>query len=124
MKIAVSTKNEYPFYPDIENNLELPVKDRFAIVCRKINQAMTSGSWSNYTEDGELIIDIKSKLRQHIVRIDNAPVLNIDDGADTREMTIDDLLGSDFPELYDIATELMKFAGKIQNEGELEVKKS
>ena len=124
MEISVSTKNEYPFYPDIANNLELPVKDRFAIICRKINQAMTSSRWSNYTEEGELVIDVAGKLREHIVRIDNAPVLNIDDGADTREMTIDDLFSNEFPVLYDIATELMKFAGKIQSEGELEVKKS
>jgi hypothetical protein len=113
MIIKVSSKNEYPFYPDIQGNLDKPEKDRFAIIVCRLNNTLQSGEWAHYG-DGETKFDFAAKVKLHIVRIDNAPMLEID--GKKIEMTPDDLTSNKYPELFPIVNDLAGFIGDLESE--------
>lgn len=124
MKLTVSSKNEYYYYPEILDNLEKEEKDRFAIVVKKVNQALSGGDWFKYDTKGKYLgISNSKKLRSYVKGLKNAPMLDID-GKTEREVTIDDLFSDDFPALYQIVTGLNDFVLKLDTDGEIETKKS
>lgn len=123
MKLKVSSKNEFYFYPDVQDNLEKQEQDRFAIVVKKVNLALEGASIYQYDENYKLTgIDNLAKLKLHIKELRNAPMLEIGD-TEEREMKIDDLLSGDFPELYSIVSGLNNFIINLDAEG-VDTKKS
>ncbi len=106
MKLKVSSSNEYKFYPSISGNRELPEGERFTVVLRRINQTLATGKWTLYNSKGGVSLDVSSKIRDHIVRFKNPPIIQID-GKEERELTVDDLLSDKFPELSDIIDEVV-----------------
>jgi hypothetical protein len=105
-EIKVNPKNEIVIYPDIANNLEQSENDRFAVVIAKkhklIVQTAAIGS------DGKL--DVIQFAKLHVVRIDNAPMLNM--GKTKRALTIDDIFK--VPELETVANEIFDKVAEIQ----------
>jgi len=124
MKLNVSSKNEFYFYPDVADNLKLEEKDRFTIVVKKVSAALSGTDWFKYDEDDKYLgVDNKAKIKSQIKEIRNAPILLVD-GDKEKELTIDDLMDGIYPELFEIITELNLFILKIESEGGLETKKS
>lgn len=117
------TKNEYPYYPDVQNNLELPEKDRFTFVLRKTSYVIDSQRWSEYDENGNYILNKDSFVRAHVVRIENAPELKpLDDSQSSMVLDLDILLSRDWPQLIPIREALFLAIGE-NNEKEVDVKK-
>ena len=122
MKLTISSKNEYYFYPNVGDNLKKEEKDRFTIVVKKVNPALVGSNWFIYNDKNEYVgINNAVKLRSHVKEIKNAPILLID--GEEREMTIDDLFSNDYTELYQIVLDLNQFISKLDTNGELETKK-
>lgn len=122
MRLTISTKNEFCYVPDIADNLKLPDGQKFKIIVRKINHAIAPVEIRD--DDGNIKpIDMKDRVRRHIVRLENPPELSID-GKLTRQMEIDDLFNEDFSSLFPIVEGLIVFIGKIRKEGGIEQKKS
>ncbi|MCP3679337.1 MAG: hypothetical protein GY782_03350 [Gammaproteobacteria bacterium] len=124
MKLSVSSTNEHYYYPDIENNLKLEEKDRFAIVVKRVNPTLSGSEWVVINDKGEVAgIDNRKRIKSQIKKLVNAPVLDIE--GKEREMTIDDLLSDSYPIFYDVVTDLNIFMGKLDEKGgEVETKKS
>lgn len=122
MKIAVSSKNEFKVIPDIADNLELPEGEQFVVVMRKLSQ-LQSGEWSTVNADNEVNVDIKKKLAMAIVRLENAPTIDID-GVEQTELTKDILIDSTYPELYGLQMLLISEVYKSESDGSIDVKKS
>ena len=123
MKITVSSLNEYCFIPDIMSNLKEPKERQFRIYIKKVNSTLTAGRWSKFEKDGNFEIDLKAKIKEQIVRLENAPVLNVDGKQDV-PLTIDILMSDKYHELFSIQTQVLEFIGKLEREGTLETKKS
>jgi len=126
MKINVNSQNNYKFYPDISDNLNLSEDKRFVVIVRKVNQTLSSGKWTHYgrTENEiDMEIDLRAKVKNQIVRIENPPLLKID-GKTEKELTVDILLSDDYSELFPIVSQLIEFLNKIEREGGFETKKS
>ena len=121
MKISVSSTNEIPFTPDIYGNMDLDEKDRFTIIFRKLNSALNTGTWAKFESDGSMNIDLKSKIKSQIVRIDNPPALVTEKGKEI-ELTVDILLSDDFSELYEIVSQVVEAINDIEAGG-LNIKK-
>ena len=122
MRINVNSSNTFKFYPDIEGNLSLPEDKRFTIVVKKVNQSLTSGKWTKFSEGGNVEIDMRAKVKNQIVRLENPPLLRVDNKTE-KELTIDVLLGDEFSELYPIVIQLIEFMNKMEREGGIETKK-
>ena len=123
MKITVSSLNEYCFVPDIVGNLKEPKERQFRIYIKKVNSTLTAGKWSKFEKDGNFEIDLKAKIKEQIVRLENAPVLNVDGKQDVT-LTIDILMSDKYHELFSVQTQVLEFIGKLEREGPLETKKS
>lgn len=106
MKLQVSSVNEYKFYPDVADNLSLEEKKRFTVVLKKINRTLHNNKYVVYENNGkDITIDYAAKLKLHIVRIENPPMLEIDK-LNSREMVISDLLDDQFEALYGIVEQI------------------
>jgi hypothetical protein len=102
MKIPVRSKNEFRIIPDFYNNLQLEPKDQFVIVLRKLSNLETS-EWSSFNSDGEISIDMKKRIESSIVRLENPPVLVVDD-KEHIELTKEVLVSGKYVELYELET--------------------
>jgi len=124
MKIKVNAANEYSFTPDVFNNMKLPEVEQFKIVFRKLNQTLCSDRWVSYSmgRKNEMIINMREKVRDHIVRFVNPPTLQID-GKEEKVMDIDDLLSEKYPELSDLVSQIVSFIATLSDSG-FERKKS
>jgi dissimilatory sulfite reductase (desulfoviridin) alpha/beta subunit len=107
MDINVSTNPDVIFYPDFENNLELPESQRFGVVLKKINQELHSHKWVYQNDKGERDLDWRLWAKAHVLRLVNPPGLIID-GKNKRLMTINDIFGDEFLGLVDIAEQINK----------------
>jgi hypothetical protein len=123
MKIAVSSINEYCLTPDIGNNLKEPKEKQFKIFLKKINSTLMSGKWAHFEKDGEFQINLKSKIKEHIIRIENAPMLDVDGGKKQEEMTVDIMMSDKYSELFGLQNQIVEFIGKLEREGTVETKK-
>lgn len=124
MKITVSSKNEFEFYPDIAGNLELEPSKRFTIIVRKLNNVLHSSRWASVDTDGHVDVNLSNRVKEHIVRLVNPPMLDIDGGKSERELAVDDLINPEFSELFDIVEQLVYFINQLQDSGSFETKKS
>ena len=111
MIISISNKNEFEFAPTIGGNRDVDVDSQFKIVVKKIDTTLTVSKWARITDDGT-ILDLAKKLKEHIVRIENAPTLKIDDVE--RALTVQDLLGGNISELFPIIEELSIFISTLE----------
>ncbi len=80
MIIDVSSKNEHYFTPDIFGNMKLPEGERIKFVLRKVSSLLKGDNWTRYSRNpetgkDEITFDAGERLRAHIVRIENPPVL-------------------------------------------------
>ena len=137
MKITLQTKNEYIFYPDIDTdqgkNSELPEDKRFGVVVQKVSSPAFTQKYMNFDAlTGGVDINTFTKLKLNVMRLVNAPIIDFkgDQAVDekgkeipSRQMTVDDLFDTRFPELFPILQDLQIFTNKLEIEG-LEVKKS
>jgi hypothetical protein len=98
MKLVVSSKNEFNFIPDIANNKDIADKDKFIVVMRKVNRSLDSDKWTTFDKEGSFDISYRDKLKAYIVKFVNPPILSID-GVEEKELTVDMLLNSSYPEL-------------------------
>jgi len=107
MIITVNSKNEYKFYPAIGGENDALTLDRkFCVVLRRLSPVMHSGKWANIdAESGKVDIDITARVRVHIVRLENAPTLT-DENGNAWELTIEDLTGAQYPELYPVISQI------------------
>ncbi len=107
MKIKVNSVNEYEFYPLIgEENDALPQEKKFCVVLRRLSIVMHSGRWAQVDADsGQFDIDLFTRVREHIVRLENAPLLT-DENENAWDMTIEDLTGDKYPALYSIVGQI------------------
>lgn len=112
MEIKINKTNRFNFYPDVQNNLDLPEKDRFCIVVKKLNTTMHYGKWSTPGDDGKTNVDMGKYYKEHIVELINAPTINID-GKEKRALTADDFLGDEMKELFFIGEDLAKFIEEL-----------
>ena len=108
MEIKVNKTNRFNFYPDVQDNLELPEKDRFCIVVKMLNTTFHYGKWSTPGDDGKTNVDMKKYYKEHIVELINSPTIDID-GKLKRPLEVDDFLGDEMKELFFIGEELAKF---------------
>ena len=122
MILKVSSQNEFRFYPDISNNMELPENERFTVVLKRLNNVLNAKVWTSYTKEGGIEIDILKKYKKHIVKIENAPLLQMESG-EQRELTIDDLFNEEFTELEIILNQIVDEINRLSETGSLEVKK-
>lgn len=123
MKITVSTKNEFPFHPDIADNLKMDSKDQFTVVLRKLNDTLHSRKWATFKRDGEFDIDLQKKIKAHIVELINPPILAPKDGSKEIELTIDILIDSDYPELFNLTHQIIDEINRLQDVGSIDTKK-
>lgn len=126
MTIEINSKNEYTVFPDVQDNLKKPEKERFAVVLHRIGRYKMNNAAlrrDGVGEDGKpkFHYDSVDFLRASIKRLVNAPMLQ-DEGGDLHEMTVEDLLA--VPELDGIAIQVEDKAWKLHNEGDLEIKNS
>lgn len=125
MKIQVNQVNEHRFAPDIWGNLKQAEGAQFAFFLKRTNSFLTSQRWSSMRQErGKLVFEsnFAEKIKLNVVRIVNPPILEIK-GKEPREMTLDDILSDDFPELYDLARMLWDEIQKIEDVAEFETKK-
>jgi hypothetical protein len=123
MKISVNSKNEFKFVPDIFNNLELDSKDQFVIVFKKLS-ALDENNYTIYNkEDGKVRIDLRERIKASIVRLENPPTLEIDDGESEVELTVDILLSGKYNALFALEDMLIMEIKKLDEETNLNVKK-
>ena len=121
MRISISSQNEYAFTPDVFGNLELPDDEQFQIICRRVDNTLYADRWSSFNFSGELVINPREKIRSHIVKFVNAPMLSVD-GKTEKELTIDELLSGKYIELSDLVAQLTMFISKSYS-GDIEFKK-
>ena len=105
MKLKVNANNEYAFTPDIGDNRKLPDGERFVVMLRRLNQTLHSGKWSAFGMDGTVSVDLKTKIRDHIIELKRPPV--IDDGATQKELTVEMLLSDRYSELDDLVNQIL-----------------
>jgi hypothetical protein len=122
MQLQVSSKNEFKHYPDVENNLELPENERFAIVFKMLNLTLHAKQWTKYNEDGSYKdIDTLLLYKTHTMRIDNPPDL-LDENGETHLLTVDLLFSEQYPELNEILGDYIDAINQVRTTGEREVK--
>jgi hypothetical protein len=122
MKIKVSSKNEFKFVPDIFNNLELDPKDQFTIVLKKLS-ALDENNYTIYNkEDGSVKINLRERIKASIVRLENPPILEIDDQNEI-ELTVDILASGKYEALYDLEDMLLFEIKRLDDDSNLNAKK-
>jgi hypothetical protein len=98
MKLKVSAKNEYKFVPEIGGNRNAPESEKFVVIMRRLNQTLNNARWTSFGKNGEVYVDIRKTISDHIVRLINPPLLQTSEGNEI-ELTIDILLSDTYPEL-------------------------
>jgi len=96
--IKINTKNEYPFYPKFGANGEKENDKKFTVYLKRLNDTLHANLWADYKYHDENDVDVKidpfRKVKAHLVRLENAPDIEID-GKQSREMKIDDIFKYD-----------------------------
>ncbi len=110
MIISISNKNEFEFAPTIGGNRELDDSEQFKIIVKQIDTTLTVSKWARLTDDGT-VLDLAKKLKEHIIKLVNAPTLNFD-GVE-RPLEIKDLLSGEILELFPIIEELAVYVTEL-----------
>lgn len=101
------TKNEYPYYPDVQNNLELPEKDRFTFILQKKSQTLNIHEWGDIKDGGKVNIQVEKYIRSHVKGIENPPQIGeTKEGQEPLFLNLDILFSEVYPELFDILEDL------------------
>ena len=115
MIIQAAKPREKVFYPNIQNNLELPESDRFGFVLTIPNRARILKIIDNEIDGEEIKQEINTDkyLKVHVKKLVNAP--EIQDGNIKRKMKVDDLfLYSALDEIYtQVLNEINQFRGSV-----------
>jgi hypothetical protein len=128
LKLKVSGKNEFPFYPDVEldkgQNLELPEKDRFTVVLKKLSRTIHGDEWSTYDKDGIIqSVDVVKCIEMHFVEFINEPDIEIESIGKVKKLTLKMLLSDDYPELDFLVDMILKQINEINMREEVDLKK-
>lgn len=121
MRVKVSSKNEFEFIPDFMDNLELPKESQFKVYFKRLSK-IANQDFCSFKANGEISVDVGERLKASVIKFVNAPILELEDGKE-KEMTIDMLIGEDYPELFDLQEIIIGQMNKIFNEGKQDTKK-
>ena len=116
MEIQLGSKNEFVFVPEIANNLELPENEQFKVVYRKLSNRLHGSKWSHFNKDGDFEYDYFLKLKENIIRLENAPELRFKTGQ-LKKMSIKDLCNPENHELFDLVEQIVKDIETTEAEG-------
>jgi len=120
MKIKINALNEYRFYPDlgVEQHGE-----KFCVVLKRLSATIHSSRWADFNADtGAVSIDMARRVAAHIVRLENAPELELPDGT-ARGMVAEDLTNGEYPELFNILEQVNNEINRLDElSGSYEVK--
>lgn len=115
--IKIQTKNEHPFYPVFGANGETDDSKKFTVVLKKLNDTLHANLWADYKFHGENEIDMKidpfKKVKAHLVKLENAPDIEVD-GGESRPLTVEDILK--FDELSPLVEEIYLFLLNIKKD--------
>jgi hypothetical protein len=123
MKISVSSKNEFKFYPDVWGNMDLEEKERFAVVVKKISRALGVSKWTKFDTDGNIEVDLDGRIKSQIVKLINAPLLEIDGGKKSEVLTIDILYSGLYTQLDPLLSQISDYIADLEVEDDEKVKK-
>lgn len=123
MKLTLSLKNEYPVYPDIQDNLSLPESQRFTVILRKKSKFLHNYLWTKQLDNGNVITDPMLFVQEHLVRFVNPPEIMDADDRTVITLTPEILLSGVYPDLNHLITELMVSAGELDDEVNIDGKK-
>jgi hypothetical protein len=115
MKI-ISAKNEYPLIPDIGDNLKLSPQEQFKIIMKKVNTSLRATEWTSFDEDGRMVLNNEFRIKQYIVRLENAEaVILVIDGKE-RPIEIDDIASDEIEGLFDLTTQVTDRISKLDDD--------
>jgi len=113
--LQVSTNNNITFYPDLQNNLDLPESERFAIVLKKQNKIQIAPYCTDQVidQDGNITSRINNAkyIAKHFVMFKNPIRLRFDDGVKERDIELKDI--TTMPELDDLCAQISNRISKL-----------
>jgi len=122
MKLKVSSKNEFEYIPDIEDNLTLKEGEQFIVVFKKLS-SLDSKEWARLDDGGGLVVDTREKIKSSIVRLINPPGLLIDGSDVETPLTPDLLMSGKYSQLYELEDLLLIEMHRLGEEADEKGKK-
>lgn len=124
MIISVNSKNEFKFFPKIgAENDNRPDGEKFTVILKRMSTVLHSSGWAKINpESGDVSIDIPARVKEHIIRLENAPKLE-DENGKKWDMTMLDLTGGAYPDLYPILSQVNDEINRLDEVGGVEEKK-
>lgn len=109
MKVKIKTPATKIYYPDIENNLELPEEERFAIELKRPPRHELYLKSVRISDDDSVDTDISAYSLAHVAKLVNPPTLNLD--GEERLMVPKDIFRWD--EFTAIASKILNLANEM-----------
>ena len=109
MNIKIKTPATRIYYPDIEDNLELPEEERFAIELKRPPRHELYLKSVRISDDDSVDTDISAYSLAHVRRLVNPPTLTVD--GEDRPMVPNDIFK--FDEFTAIASKVLNLANEM-----------